>query len=106
MLADRRALDAPDETRRELKREKSWHDVLLNVVASGGKVLEAASHDGAASATVPKILRSDVGERFGIARAVLNSFWDKFIPIGERLGLRFAREGTEEGTYRIRVGRE
>jgi hypothetical protein len=78
--------------------------VLLNVVANGGRVLDTASHDGAAAATVTEILRSDVGEQFGIAPAVLNSFWDKFIPIAVGVGLRFRWERTEQGQYCISVG--
>jgi hypothetical protein len=78
---------------------------LLNVVANGGQVLATEWDEERASATVTEILLSEIGEHFGVAPAVLNSFWDKFIPIAEGLGLRFGWERTDAGQYRIEVGK-
>lgn len=78
---------------------------LVNVVANGGEVLESNSNDQRATATVTEILRSDVGERVGVAPAVLNSFWEKFVPIASSLGLVFTWERTVRDQYRFKVSR-
>jgi hypothetical protein len=77
--------------------------VLVNVLANGGQVLEADIADAEASATVTTLLDHCVMEDYGVAPETADRFWDKFIPLGDALGMRFTWERTDEGHYLIHL---
>jgi hypothetical protein len=76
-------------------------NILRNLRANGGTVFEVTMSEARGEAIVSRLLRPDVMERFGIPAAQAERFWDKFIPIGQALGIRFTR--TELGDDRNQI---
>jgi hypothetical protein len=75
--------------------------VLHNVLANGGSVVAVTIGEQQAEATVSSLLRLDVMERYGIPAAQAERFWDRFIPIGQALGIRFTRTALGDGRNQI-----
>jgi hypothetical protein len=76
-------------------------NILRNVRANGGTVFEVTMDEARGQAVVSRLLWSDVMERFGIPAAQAERFWDKFIPIGQALGIRFTRTELGDGRNQI-----
>jgi hypothetical protein len=76
-------------------------NILRNVRANGGTVFEVTMDEARGQAVVSRLLRRDVMERFGIPAAQAERFWDKFIPIGQALGIRFTRTELGDGRNQI-----
>jgi hypothetical protein len=77
--------------------------VLINVRSNGHDVLSVEVDDDRARATVTGLVRYDVMEFFGVPREQADTFWDKFYPLAEALGLRFTWQRTGDGTYEVEV---
>ena len=75
--------------------------ILRNLRANGGTVFAATMDEARGEAIVSQLLRPDVMERDGIPAEQAERFWDKFIPIGQALGIRFTRTALDEGKNRI-----
>ena len=75
--------------------------ILRNVLANGGSVEAVTIGERQAEATVSSLLRLDVMERYGIPAEQAERFWDKFIPIGQALGIRFTRKELDGGRNQI-----
>ena len=79
--------------------------ILRNVRANGGTVYAVTMDEARGEATVSRLLRPDVMDRYGIPAEQAERFWDKFIPIGQALGIRFTREELGDGRNQIVVER-
>jgi hypothetical protein len=66
--------------------------ILHNVRANGGQVFSVTMDEQRAAAVVSRLLRPDVMDRYGIPAAQAEQLWDKFLPIGQALGIRFSRK--------------
>ena len=75
--------------------------ILRNVRANGGTVFEVMMDEARSEATVSRLLRPDVMDRYGIPAELAERFWDKFIPIGQALGIRFTRKDLGNGRNQI-----
>jgi hypothetical protein len=75
--------------------------ILRNLQANGGTVFAATMDEARGEATVSQLLRPDVMERYGIPAEQAERFWDKFIPIGQALGIRFTRKDLGDGRNQI-----
>ena len=75
--------------------------ILRNIRANSGTVFEATMDEARGEALVSQLLRPDVMDRYGIPADLAERFWDKFIPIGQALGIRFTRTPLGEGRNRI-----
>jgi hypothetical protein len=75
--------------------------ILRNVRANGGTVFEVMMDEARSEATVSRLLRPDVMDRYGIPAELAERFWDKFIPIGQALGIRFTRTVLGDGRNQI-----
>ena len=79
--------------------------ILRNLRANGGTVFEATMDEARGEAVVSRLLRPDVMDRYGIPAEQAERFWDKFIPIGQALGIRFTRTELRDGRNRILLER-
>lgn len=77
--------------------------VLLNVRSNGHDVVSAHVEGRRAQAVVTGIVDYGAAEFFGIPRERADVFWNKFHPLAEALGLRFAWRVDDDGRYAIEV---
>lgn len=77
--------------------------ILLNVRSNGGQVLDIYIDNTHANATVTELLDMDVVRYYSIAPNIADSFWNKYLPIADALGMRFTWERTENQTYIIKI---
>ncbi len=91
----------PSWKRRGATVPAMMNGILRNVLANGGMVEAVTIGEQEAEATVGSLLRLDVMERYGISADQAERFWDKFIPIGQALGIRFTRTPLGDGRNRI-----
>ena len=75
--------------------------ILRNLRANGGTVFAATMDEARGEAIVSPLLRPDVMDRYGIPADLAERFWDKFIPIGQALGIRFTRKDLGDGRNQI-----
>ena len=76
-------------------------NILRNVRANGGTVFEVTMDEARGEAIVSRLLRPDVMERFGIPAAQAERFWNKFLPIGQALGIAFTRRARDDDRNQI-----
>ena len=88
-------------TRRGDSVADMMNGILRNVLANGGSVEAVTIGERQAEATMSSLLRLDVMERYGISAEQAERFWDKFIPIGQALGIRFTRTVLGDGRNQI-----
>ena len=79
--------------------------ILRNLRANGGTVFEATMDEARGEAIVSQLLRLDVMDRYGVPADQAARFWDKFIPIGQALGIRFTRTALGNGRNQIMLER-
>lgn len=83
--------------------EDLMEGVLINVRSNGHDVLSVERGDGRVRARVTGLVRADVMEFFGVPPEQSERFWDKFVPLAEALGMRFAWRRAGDGVYEVEV---